>query len=295
MTPRRALSRPRIATTQRPSTGPPIHHGNCSFISARAAPSRRSRPTCRRPGRPPRPRRGGRRRRAPRPSRSGGRRAPKRRRAASSASRPSAIRSPIGVPSCGRSRSAGAVAGAGAELVTGGAGATVAVGVGCRRGRGVRLRGRGLGRLRGAGFAGAGAGRRGCGRLSGRRGPQCRHRRRRRRPRPAARRPARRSCRRPSRARAARPRRPAERRGLFLDHRRDLAQRAAVRLDRVVAGPDRRVGAVVVIDALGAPRQVCGGHGGQRGKQCERRHESPGQADGHARKGTERLVSLCAA
>ena len=62
-------------------------------------------------------------------------------------------------------------------------------------------------------------------------------------------------------------------------------QRAAIDGDRVVAGLDRRVGAVVVIDLLRLARQLRRGPGGQRGEQCERRHEGPGQADEH----TERV------
>ena len=42
VTPSRSFSSPRIATTHSPMTGPPIHHGNCSFIDSSRAQSTKS-------------------------------------------------------------------------------------------------------------------------------------------------------------------------------------------------------------------------------------------------------------
>ena len=117
--------------------------GSCSFIerSHPPAPSRGNRPTCRRRGRRPRPTRGarpGNDRTAARAARAGSPAGTAPAGRARSAARPAC-------PRCGRSSSTGALAGAGAELVTGAAGATVGVGVG---------RGAGFTGCAGAGWAG---------------------------------------------------------------------------------------------------------------------------------------------
>ncbi len=170
--------------------------------------------------------------------------------------------------------------------MTGGAGATVGAGVALPCGAGAVLLGAGAPLV-----ADGGAGPRGAPERCGRRG--LRRRRRRAAGRAAGRRrpplvpgwvgeSCSRQLRRPRVALAQRRLdRRAEGGRLLLDVGRDLAQRAAIDGDGVVAGLDRRVGAVVVVDLLGVARQLRRGPGGQRGEQGARHHEGPRQADEH--------------
>ena len=200
----------------------------------------------------------------------------------------------------GRAARAPAATG-GAESVTGGAGATVGVGVASGAGAGCRRRGAGAGR--------------GVRRLRGRRGGRGRRRsapaatawcRRRASGRRAAPSPLVAGLRRRvlleavlrgrARARAAPPRPRGGRRASSSSMSGVIClQRPAIDGDRVVAGLDRRVGAVVVIDLLRLARQLRRGPGGQRGRAVRAPPRGPRSSGRAHREGTDGLVSLSAA